>query len=627
MDPPPASLASLVISPDPVTIVNVGDEVTLVVTGRNASGGTIATGTITFSTSNAAVATVDAAGKVKAVGLGTATITATASNGVTKSVVVQVSNASFNVNAIESCTNPTLRTGKLVATSARAFFMEDTQNPAGGFTAADYNEFATLFESLVWPTLTENFAAPTDIDNNGRVIVLFTTAVNALSPANSNSVVGGFFFSRDLFPKTVSTPRLQACAGSNFAEMFYMLAPDPEGTVNNNKRSTAQVKAQTVGVIGHEFEHLINASRRLYINTAATRLELVYVEEGLAHIAEELLFYRASGLTPMSNIDLATLQGSPARVNAFNSYMASNAGRQKLYHQDPSSNSPYAADDDLETRGATWSWFRYLADVAAPAAAEATCSQPVSLSVGGFCAITAPGQVDLQAGSIGREFTLVAVAEGSGVNVTATPSTVIAPTGPPSPYEGMMRASFSRLSAATPLRQDMTFHVRLRERERRELTGRVSPARADYEQVFRASRLASTASFSSAAAEDVWAKFANATDTGFKTLETVFGVGVKSRTKDWATAHYTDDAGIGVLPARYTHPSWDWRSIYPALGTGGAFSLKTLNLTSAQTVTLVDGGAAYFRAGIAPTVNGRVTFTSGGSGTPAALKLVVVRTK
>ncbi|MFL5537423.1 MAG: hypothetical protein ACJ8J0_00435, partial [Longimicrobiaceae bacterium] len=83
--------------------------------------------------------------------------------------------------------------------------------------------------------------------------------------------------------------------------MFYMLAPDPTG-VHGNVRSVAFVGGVTIGTLGHEFQHLINASRHLYVN-GSTTFEDFFLDEGLAHEAEELVFYRASGLSPGQNID------------------------------------------------------------------------------------------------------------------------------------------------------------------------------------------------------------------------------------------------------------------------------------------------------------------------------------
>ena len=150
------------------------------------------------------------------------------------------------------------------------------------------------------------FGEPTDIDQNGKIAIVFTRAVNELTPRGSSSYVGGLTFSRDLFPQ-IGTPRASACPASNEGEFFYLMAPDPNGIINGNRRSNAFVDSNSTGVIAHELVHLINASRKLYVNTAAPKFEEKWLDEALAHEAEELLFYREAGLSPRSNITYQTL--------------------------------------------------------------------------------------------------------------------------------------------------------------------------------------------------------------------------------------------------------------------------------------------------------------------------------
>ena len=84
------------------------------------------------------------------------------------------------------------------------------------------------------------------------VAILFTRAVNELTPANSGSYVGGFFHPRDLFPRTQS-PTRDVCATSNEGELFYMIVPDPTGVVNGNRFRLGMVDTLTTGVLAHEF--------------------------------------------------------------------------------------------------------------------------------------------------------------------------------------------------------------------------------------------------------------------------------------------------------------------------------------------------------------------------------------
>lgn len=265
----------------------------------------------------------------------------------------------FNASS-SGCENPNYRFGRVMAVTSRAIVVADTGNPAGGFTTAEFTSIGTTFDTLVDPLDRNAFGDPSDIDGNSRVIIFYTRVVNELTPAKSEGVVEGFFNPRDLFP-TSGTATLQGCAGSNVAEMFYMIVPDPNGTINGNARTKADVQRSTVAVTAHEYQHLINSARRLYVNDADD-FEEVWLNEGLSHIAEELLFYRTAGLGPRANIDATTITASQRRVDAFNLHQTGNFGRYQLFLQRSETSSPYADNDSLSNRGAIWSFLRYAAD-------------------------------------------------------------------------------------------------------------------------------------------------------------------------------------------------------------------------------------------------------------------------
>jgi hypothetical protein len=262
---------------------------------------------------------------------------------------------------------PDNRIGRVVAITNTAIVVADTANPAGGYTDAEYLTVGMQFDS-VYTMDTNAFGTPSDIDSNHKIIMFFTRAVNELTPATSSSLIGGFFYARDLFPQQDS-PQLgtgSGCPTSNVAEMFYLAVPDPNALVNGNNHFTKTLVSHlTVSTTAHEFQHLINASRRLYVNTAATDFEVVWLNEGLSHIAEELLFYQQSaGLTPRMNIDSSKFIGTvnQKNVDAYNFDQQANFGRFNEYLTRTATSSPYAPDDSLWTRGATWSFLRYAAD-------------------------------------------------------------------------------------------------------------------------------------------------------------------------------------------------------------------------------------------------------------------------
>jgi hypothetical protein len=267
----------------------------------------------------------------------------------------------INVNATDPCSNPQYHVARVVAIGAKALVLNDTLNPKPGFSTADFQRYAVRFDTLIYPMDVAAFGDPTDIDKNGHIAIVFTRSVNELTPRGAFSFVGGLTFSRDLFPQ-VGTSRAAACASSNEGEYLYLMTPDPNGSINGNRRTNGFVDTNTTAVIAHELVHLINASRKLYVNTSAPKFEVKWLDEGLAHVAEELLFYRESGLAPRSNLTYFTLAATARSRVAYQSDMASNAGRYREYLVAASTSSPYRTGDDLATRGAAWSFLRYLAD-------------------------------------------------------------------------------------------------------------------------------------------------------------------------------------------------------------------------------------------------------------------------
>jgi hypothetical protein len=261
-----------------------------------------------------------------------------------------------------ACAIPDMRTFRVEAVGTKAIILADTANPAGGFTRADYQRFAARFDTLVYPLDVGNFDAPSDIDNNGHVAILFTRAVNELTPANSGSFVGGFFYARDLFPRTQSG-NLAVCPTSNEGEMFYMMVPDPTGTVHGNEFRLGFVDTLTTSILAHEFQHLINAGRRMYVNTAASDFEESWLNEGLSHEAEELLFFRESGYAPRAHLMSNSILDSWAHFAPWVSDDASNFANFFYYVSDPANHSPIDPTDAIETRGAAWAFLRYAMDV------------------------------------------------------------------------------------------------------------------------------------------------------------------------------------------------------------------------------------------------------------------------
>jgi len=355
---PSSNIASIQLSPTDL-YVGIGDTTRLSVDARTKDGRTARPEDLAWKSLDTSIAKVDATGLVTGVARGMTRIVASGS-GVADTVEVTVLSLRFNVNADNACNAPQYRTGRVVAVGQRSIVVADTANPAGGFTSAEYRSIAQSFDNLIHPTMVRYFGEPEDIDGNRRVIIFYTSKVNELTPAGSDSYIGGFFYARDLLPRAASGS-YQGCPGSNEAEIFYMLVPDPNGRINGNRRDKDFVHRVTLGTIAHEYQHLINASRRIYVNNA-NDYEETWLNEGLSHIAEELIFYEASRLQPGQNLHIDRIRQNQSFVDAFNLYQLSNFGRLTVFYEAPETSSAYLSEPDLAARAASWQFLRYLSD-------------------------------------------------------------------------------------------------------------------------------------------------------------------------------------------------------------------------------------------------------------------------
>src|SRR5690606_2216800 len=134
-----------------------------------------------------------------------------------------------------------------------------------------------LFDDPIFPTVTGAFGEPSDVDGNGRIIILFTPVVNELTPRGAAGFVAGFFYGLDLTEG----------ANSNRAEIFYSVVPDPGGRYGD-PRSRDDILRTVPGVLAHELQHMVHFHERM-MRRQAPRPEAVWLSEALAHMAEDLV--------------------------------------------------------------------------------------------------------------------------------------------------------------------------------------------------------------------------------------------------------------------------------------------------------------------------------------------------
>jgi hypothetical protein len=221
-------------------------------------------------------------------------------------------------------------TARLVSSRA-AFYVDDESTDA--FTMAELQRFAELFDGPIHDATTSAFGAPSDIDGNERIIVLFTPRVNALTPRGESSFISGFFYSCDLMSRS-------RCSGSNRAEVFYAMVPDPAATWGD-ARSAADVVASVPPILAHEFQHMIHFARRGFTS------DVLWLSEALAHTAEDLA------------ADALEAAGDDATAASFR---APNLRRAHAYLMGPQFTSVVSAASppSLEQRGAGWLFLRYI---------------------------------------------------------------------------------------------------------------------------------------------------------------------------------------------------------------------------------------------------------------------------
>ena len=162
--------------------------------------------------------------------------------------------------------------------SGRAAIFVDTLSPAGGFNLGELATFAGRFDQVIHPQVTSVFGGSSDLDANERIVILFTPAVNRLTPRGAAGFIGGFFYGVDLLPGTT---------GSNGGEVFYALVPDPTG-IHSTARSKATVTAAVPAILAHEYQHMVHFNERILVRGAQSQ-EALWLSEALAQMAEEVV--------------------------------------------------------------------------------------------------------------------------------------------------------------------------------------------------------------------------------------------------------------------------------------------------------------------------------------------------
>jgi hypothetical protein len=252
----------------------------------------------------------------------------------------------FSVCANTSCSSFVQAPATVQSVGSKVAIYLDDNAPAPGYDVSGLDSLSVLFDNFLYPIDTVAFGRESDIDGNGVVIVLLTQRINQLSPDcnNTNQMILGYFFGADLLPHSSNNP------GSNEAEIFYGLVPDPSNPQCTVLKSEAASRLPPTFI--HEFQHMISFNQHVLVRGGSA--EDTWLNEGLSHFAEELGGRRVPDQECPNSASCADeFLGGGDLVNAFD-YLSS---PEEFFLIEPGSST-----GTLEERGANWLFVRWLAD-------------------------------------------------------------------------------------------------------------------------------------------------------------------------------------------------------------------------------------------------------------------------
>ena len=232
--------------------------------------------------------------------------------------------------------NFTTVSANLKYTGAHTLLYVDAETPQSCLSDAEAADLGLAFDASIYDVDRSSFGNESDINHDGKVAILMSPVVNRMTPegeaTNPNTgYIAGFFLASDLLPDLVDS------RVTNGMEIFYSMVPDPDyppefGNVFPKEKTLGVIRS----VLAHEFLHMILFNYRVLIygdGYSGDYMEDLWINEGLAHIAEDL--------------------------NGFDS---SNIGRANLFLADPGDVTLIYGGDELEERGASFLFLRHLGD-------------------------------------------------------------------------------------------------------------------------------------------------------------------------------------------------------------------------------------------------------------------------
>jgi hypothetical protein len=276
------------------------------------------------------------------------------------------------------CTHYTTVNARTVYVGQYAAALEDVTAPLHGTMDDYFKKIVDQYDAVTHPILINNLGDPLAIDaqtdHNGKLLMLFSPAVN-----NFSNTILGFVSACDFFPQS-NDPKVGFPA-ANQAEIFYAIVPtNPASGFPNNSLNPRGTKDawihQIPGVLSHEVKHIVSFAERLARN--ATVFEDTWLEEATAQIAYELFARHEYGASWKGNTGYRTTSGggdvgpycdvrpevpscgeAPQGLYLHLNWLQS-------YYEEPENHSLLGAGviagNDGTIYGSSWSFVRWTAD-------------------------------------------------------------------------------------------------------------------------------------------------------------------------------------------------------------------------------------------------------------------------
>ena len=244
--------------------------------------------------------------------------------------------------------------GRLAYVGTNVLLYVDTLTAANGFATGDLSGIGDLFDKTLYPIDVNEFGQPSDIDQNGHLIMLMTPVVNALVTSDDckkDGFIAGFFTGFDLASRSTD---------SNQGEVFYTIAPDPAGA-SSCAHSVADIELTVPATFLHEVQHLINFSQHVIVHNAP-EAEEGWLDEGLSIVAEELgsRYYEQKFPPPSGRTN--PLQLFPDSSQGFIGGLLGDSYDYLLKPDTATVTLHSDSDDGIAWRGSVWLLVRWLGD-------------------------------------------------------------------------------------------------------------------------------------------------------------------------------------------------------------------------------------------------------------------------